>query len=516
MILSWSAIVPLLLLAVPALGHKQHTDNELVVQAPSGTYIGLINGTTPNVRQFRSIPYAAAPVGERRWLPPTKPEANSSTTYDATQFPLSCPQFVSRPPSVFNQDVPGWLIYTDGQNSTAGESAGETSEDCLHLAVWTPTGRPEKLPVVMFMTGGSFLTGGVNIPYQLPHHWVERTGAHIVVTIKCYRLNIFGFPNAAGLDDQNLGILDQRMALEWVRDNIEAFGGDADKITLWGQSAGAAATDYHNFAYADDPIVKGYYASSGSAFLNLTVPIEPSNFTFVATHFNCAGPPAAELDCLRKIPSADIEAFIGTYRDNSTLVAPTQPTLNFYPVQDNKIIFADYADRYARAAFSKLPLVYSTTTNEGVVTGGIFGPFPPTNQTLNEQITRALFICPAALSTVARTTTTTTGPDVLTYRVEFAGNFTDVSPKPYLGAYHDADLAMLFGTYVDFPGASTEYEGAVAESMQDHLLAFMRDPVDGPARLGWGSARADQLLRYGRDGRVVEAVGVGDVDGVCA
>ena len=82
------------------------------------------------------------------------------------------------------------------------------------------------------------VTGGVNIPVQLPSEWVYRSQGHIVVTIN-YRVNIMGFPNAAGLKTQNVGLRDQRAAVEWVQDNIAPFGGDPTAITLWGQSAGS-------------------------------------------------------------------------------------------------------------------------------------------------------------------------------------------------------------------------------------------------------------------------------------
>lgn len=96
------------------------------------------------------------------------------------------------------------------------------------------------------MTGGGFIIGGIDIPWQMPTSWVERSKSHIIVTIN-YRVNIFGFPNARGLKDgeQNLGILDERAALEWVRDNIAAFGGDPTRITQWGRSAGALSADIH-------------------------------------------------------------------------------------------------------------------------------------------------------------------------------------------------------------------------------------------------------------------------------
>lgn len=158
--------------------------SSLVVSAPSGKYVGMINGTTPNVRQFRSVPYAHPPVGKRRWLPPAKLLTNCTTIIDATSFPPSCPQFLPSTPSIFNQDIPEYLIYVDDQNVAAGASAEETSEDCLQLAIWTPITIIEKLPVIVYFTGGGFTVGGINIKAQLPHRWVERTQSHIVVTTK--------------------------------------------------------------------------------------------------------------------------------------------------------------------------------------------------------------------------------------------------------------------------------------------------------------------------------------------
>ena len=163
----------LLLTSCSALPHSYPADgtNDLIVQAPSGTYRGLINGSALNVREFQGIPFAKPPKDNLRWLPPQKLEDEPDHVYDATKYPPSCAQYVTKVPAIWNTVTTEYII------------GGPISEDCLALSIWTPA-QAEKLPVIVFITGGGFQTGGVEINYQLPFHWVERTQAHIVVTIK--------------------------------------------------------------------------------------------------------------------------------------------------------------------------------------------------------------------------------------------------------------------------------------------------------------------------------------------
>lgn len=166
------------------------------------------------------------------------------------------------------------------------------TEDCLTLSSWTPAKsqrfRPERgskeykerlLPVLVFIYGGGF---GAEIPYQIPAQWVERTPEHLVASFS-HRLNIFGFPNSAGLGQQNLSLLDQRLAIEWLRANVAAFGGDPERMVIWGQNAGGMSVDDYNFTYPDDPIVSGLIMDSGTAQMPFAVTnIEHTNFTFIA------------------------------------------------------------------------------------------------------------------------------------------------------------------------------------------------------------------------------------------
>ncbi|GAB7352165.1 hypothetical protein MBLNU459_g2648t1 [Dothideomycetes sp. NU459] len=479
--------------------------SELTVTTSTGTYTGFINSTAPDVRQFLNIPYALPPTGERRWLPPANLTSTSRNKINAIKYPPSCPQYVRKVKSLYNQLLPQYNINNGLGNSTPGVFAASSSEDCLSLAIWTPTGFVKNLPVIVFIPGGGFVTGGIDTSYQLPYHWVQRTRKHIVVTIN-YRLNIMGFPNAAGLSEQNLGILDQRKALEWVRDHIAAFGGDSSKITLWGQSAGAESADVQNFAYPNDPIVQGFFMDSGSAFLAQATSSKDtshSNFTFVAANVGCGGLNAsAELTCMRAVPVSTIINFMGHYQDNSSLANPTQPAISFTTVPDETVVFSSYAARYALGALSTRPAIFSTCANEGVA----LTAFPP-NQTVAHALTEQAFVCPAASSALLRAALNRT-----TYAYQFAGNFSNLAPVPWAGAYHASDLPLLFGTHGDFRGASSALEAATSRAMQDRLLAFMRDPR---AVAGWPSHQNGGFLRFGADGQAVQNVTAVEVEGVC-
>lgn len=228
-----------------------------------------------------------------------------------------------------------------------------------------------------------------------------------------------------------------------------------------------------------------------------------SNFSFVASNLGCGDLDAsAELDCMRKVDFVDIQNFVGQYADKKA-----SRSLGFFPIPDEKVIFSDYAGRYGMGAYSKRPAVFSTAANEGAA----MAPYPPTNATERDEGTRLLFLCPASTSSRLRSE-----DNAVTYRFEYAGNFSNVSPKPYLGAYHDSDLAMLFGTHSDFRGKSTNFEYEVSESMQDHFLAFMKDPANGPRGLGWVPYSEGQILQFGKDDVVVREMSIAAIDGVCS
>lgn len=455
-------------------GHGPGHD-ELTVGTTSGLVHGKVDPSSPHVRQFLGIPFAQPPVGSLRWEPPQSLPASAAKQYiNATQLPPSCMQQLNpNSASVYVDDVLQFNLQ--GLNHT-----GDISEDCLTLSVWTPTNqanrhRKKLLPVEIFIYGGGFVNGGQNVPYQLPPQWVERTQDHIVVSFN-YRVNVFGFPNAAGLEDQNVGLLDQRKAVEWVRDNIIRFGGDPSRMLLWGQSAGSISVDYYNYAYPKDPIVSALAMDSGTAFTSIvSTDTSHSNFTFVASQLGCANSssPQAELNCMRKVPASTIESFVADYQANGTT-----PSISFLPIADNKTVYANYTARALAGHQANLPAIIGTNAQDGV-------PFAPynangPNQTLVQYALLSTFFCPATESIRLRQQT-----NLPTFRYLYAGNFSNISPRPWLGAYHSAELPLLFGTYDNFRGEGPALEDQTSIAMQDAWVAFTAGGVAGIESTGW-------------------------------
>ncbi|KAH8902371.1 alpha/beta-hydrolase [Coniochaeta sp. PMI_546] len=507
-------------LICPCLASYQTTSlpSDLTVRTTTGTYTALLEDSLPNVRQFRNIPYALAPTGSRRWRPPVAVPPSNQHHY-AYSFPPSCPQYLPAPLSVWNTNISDFSIDVAGQSHFAGTFAQTTAEDCLSLAVWAPRNLTSEsnLPVILFLPGGSFQRGGVEVPYQIPAGWVQRSGRHIAVTAN-YRVNIMGFPSfARGLEDQNPGLLDARMALEWVYANIGSFGGDRDRITLWGQSAGAVVADMLAYAWPDEPLAAGLFLQSGSANVPGGTSASPdprySNFTFVARNLGCDFPDdgQAELSCMQRVPVARIINFVGGYTDNGTT-----PALAFKSVNDGRTGFGNYTARAEQGKLARIPTLISTTANEEAslwkypVQNVAAGP----NMTAVDKATVDIFVCLAANATDARAAL-----GVTTYRYQYAGNFSNLTPLPWLGAYHAADIPLLMGSY-ERPGPATGFEKQVAETMQDYLLAFVEDPEDGLRKKGWAPhtervSVGGNMIRFAVADKVAINASASEVDFAC-
>jgi carboxylesterase type B len=161
-----------------------------------------------------------------------------------------------------------------------------------------------------------------------------------------YRINIFGFPGAPFLPDNNLGLLDQRLGIEWIRDNIAAFSGDPSRITIFGESAGGASVDHYSYAWTKDPIVNGFIAQSGTATAIPTTPLNKSKWYKVTEKLGCGGAEAGAktLECMRSKSMDDLFNAMNKVGSFLTL---------FGPVQDEKVVFSDVVARGAKGDFIK-------------------------------------------------------------------------------------------------------------------------------------------------------------------
>lgn len=176
---------------------------------------GALNGATADdVASFKGIPYAAPPVGERRWAAPA-PVQHWFAPRDATRFGADCVQ----------NAVPGDVSL-----------GAPMAEDCLFLNVWTPRAAASaRLPVMVWIHGGGFVAGSGALA---PTDGAQLAKRDVVVVTFNYRLGRFGFFAHPALDGGNWGLMDQIAALEWVKRNIAAFGGDPANVTIFGESAG--------------------------------------------------------------------------------------------------------------------------------------------------------------------------------------------------------------------------------------------------------------------------------------
>jgi carboxylesterase type B len=210
--------------------------------------------TDPRITVYKGVPFAAAPVGKNRWRSP-QPCPDWEGVYEAKDFgPISV------------QDTPGlgddiycreWHVDPDIP----------MSEDCLYLNIWTPAReKNEKLPVLVWFFGGAF-QWGYTAEMEFNGEQLAKRGV-IVVTVG-YRLNCFGFiahpdiTKEAPKEPANFGLLDQKAGLRWVYDNISAFGGDPEKITIAGQSAGGASVMHQLASRDNEAIIKGAAILSG-------------------------------------------------------------------------------------------------------------------------------------------------------------------------------------------------------------------------------------------------------------
>lgn len=475
----------------------------------------------PLVRHWLGVPFAQQPTGNLRYQKPQSLPANASTGHvDASNFGPSCPQYEATTPSVYNKIIREYFIW------------GSSGDECLTVSIWAPLNPTnETLPVFIWIYGGGSTTGGSSVPYQNPQKWVQRTQSHIVVSLQ-YRLNFFGSPNGPGGLDSDLAFWDVRAAMEWTRDNIAAFGGDPARMVLWGQSAGARRVSQQSIAYLDDPIVTGYIQESSAALsVNSYTDTTHANWTFIADAVGCTSNDTEEVtECMQAVPQADVEALIQFRVD-----VGDKPAFDFEFLPDNEYTFANATAAYLAGHYNKAPKILAHNQVRACACACVLktlkdkessthwlaihsNNIPPTMETneLNPQNDGASLVAlppppydtpPNATLELASNQAMHCGMkaeaelreslNLTTYRMLYVGNFTNISPYWWMGAYHSSELPLLMGTYGDFRGNGTDFERATSEAMQDFYLAFALDPEGGLEAKGWPRSTTGLIEVFG-------------------
>merc|ERR1712212_597437 len=319
MLVTPNALLPLLLLALPAVADEGILDcftGPCVTVAGVGKLQGTwqnTQGTDRRVYQFMGIPFGETTGGEHRFGPPRRkgPLNDGKDAFDASYFNYItdwwdhvCPQAGISLGGEFVNPLLVQAAQDPELNATMRGLPGAVlgSEDCLHLAVHTPelpsASHNPRLPVMVYIHGGSFMLGGY--VGAGPGKLLERD--MVLVSIQ-YRVGPLGFMCLP--DDEipgNAGLLDQLLALEWIHDHIADFGGDPDRVTIMGESAGSASVTYHMISPLSQPYFHQAIAESGSALSGWAFDSSPESHAheIASTHLGCpTDSTTALVNCLK-------------------------------------------------------------------------------------------------------------------------------------------------------------------------------------------------------------------------
>lgn len=358
---------------------------------------GAIHGIQfdQKARRYAGIPYALPPTGTRRWrkpvpLPPSYQfkSADGTGPYDATKFRDVCPQKVI--------DV-----------GHVGKDPNTYSEDCLYLNIWTPIPDPtqpdKRWPVKLWIHGGWFQMGDPSQTYDMdPTELISAGGLDSIVIAIGYRLNVFGFLAGNALFNEsdgksagNFGLWDQRLAIEWVKTNVELFGGDKDNITLAGRSAGAYSVEaqmLHDFRRDGGGLaVSAQDLTFHRVFMcSNAIPAQPKSledvdgqFDELCQYFNIDTTlnGQVKLEKLREVPTDDLVASLDHLKNHT--FRPVTDDIFFHSGMFEYIKSKTYADEFMRRNYR---LLIGEVRNEETLYSTYNSPDEPTLEALRLQI----------------------------------------------------------------------------------------------------------------------------------
>ncbi|KAM9359168.1 cholinesterase-like isoform 1-T2 [Symphorus nematophorus] len=319
----------LLFLLAHFLSASPTTQDDLLVNTKHGKVKGtLLSVLGGDVRAFLGIPYGKPPLGKLRFRAPEPVEAWQGVK-DASKFPNTCHQMLD-------------TVFPGFKGAEMWNPNTPMSEDCLYLNVWSPhfnKTHPQRslAPVLVWIYGGGFTVGTSSLDLYDGRFLSKSEGA-VVVSMN-YRLGPLGFLSLP--DNKNIrgnaGLLDQRLALQWVANNIAAFGGDSSKVTLFGESAGSASVGFHLLSPGSQGLFQRAVMQSGSPnapWATISQTEAWSRSTKLATLLGCPTSDPAKLEaCLQMADPGTI-----TLKQYDVLTKPSLLALGFAPVVDGDFL----------------------------------------------------------------------------------------------------------------------------------------------------------------------------------
>jgi para-nitrobenzyl esterase len=491
------------------------------VRIDSGALRGLVLGDKQDVYAYKGIPYAAPPVGERRWKPPQPVEAWQGVR-DCFEFGAACPQNV---PALF-LSIPEMAINAP------------FSEDCLFLNIWTPAERKgQKLPVLYWIHGGGYLMGAGSQPL---YDGAELARLGCVVVSVNYRLGLFGFLAHPALSQEspdkvsgNYGLLDQIEGLRWVKRNIAAFGGDRDRVAIFGESAGGGSV----LCLMVSPATRGlFHAAAAQSAAGMNMPrlreAQPGQETaeqigkrFLAA---CGLADATDAGQLRKLGTAAVLQATPGEPGLSGELRLKPLMLRVGPIVDGHMIPDNPNALFAAGKEHAVPMIVGTTRDEmslmllaarlpadeaaylkklrddfGALAEPITRAYPVQD---SRQIRSAVIQLSSDLSFICQARYTSRAHAAAghkTYRYQFSRG-TKRGFLQSLGAHHGAELSFLFQRPI---GRDDEKEMGICRAMGRYWigLAATGNP-NGSGQPSWPAYQAgtEEMLDFGEGIKVLK------------
>jgi para-nitrobenzyl esterase len=353
-------------------------DGPMVRQTTAGKIEGTDDSAATGTFSWKGVPFAQAPVGNLRWAPPADPKPWEGVRA-ASKFGHSCAQggrYFSPAPG----DAPFGLATREGFGKPVGD------EDCLTLNIWRPSNDSAKLPVIVYIYGGSNISGYTADPGYDGAQLAKRGNA-VVVTIN-YRLGVLGWLDLPQLkngeaknDSGNFALLDQMQALKFIQANIGAFGGDAGNVTVMGQSAGAVNTWGLVVSPSSAGLLhKAVPLSGGIAFSTRATAQTYSKGLLAAIAI--ADGKAADTTAANAWVASQTDAQIASYLRGlsankllSVVLANPQLGNAPAPIEDGAILPVNSVAEVAAGRFNKVPMLIGNTRDEGTLFANLFGTF---------------------------------------------------------------------------------------------------------------------------------------------